>query len=133
MMDDVALLLARFLIGLMFLVSSIPKLAGSPDEVKAIQGLHIPGAPGLLRLSGACEVAGFLMLVSGAGARIAAVLLILFMIVITGAFLRYWSFKGPPEAREGQKTAFYSNLAAIGGLLYIAVLGPGRLAIFPGT
>lgn len=133
MATDIVLLVARILIATVFVVSCIDKLRGSPQEWRAIQGLHIPWPAAMERVAGACELIGAMMLIFGVGARLGSVLLALFMIFITIAFLRYWSFAGHPEAKKGQATAFYSNLATVGGLVYITALGPGSLAFLPST
>ena len=69
------------------------------------------------------------MLIFGPGARIAAVLLAAFTLFVTFAFLRFWSFDGPKEAYMLQRNTFFSNLAMIGALIYIAQFGPGALVL----
>lgn len=126
---DVLLMLARALIGLMFVQSSFAKLAAAPPIVAASRAHHIPAAGALVRLAGACELVGGTMLVLGVGARLAACLLTLFMISVTLGFLRFWS--APADQKQTQTMAFFSNLTTIGGLMYVAVCGPGTLAVTP--
>lgn len=97
-----------------------------------IASLHLPAPKVLERLAGALEALGAAMLVLGIGTRLAAVGLLAFTLFTTHAFLRYWSFEGPPEAKQPMKTTFYVNWAASAGLLYLAVFGPGRWALAPG-
>lgn len=132
MIADLSLLAARALVASVFVVSAIPKLKGAPDEAKAVASLHIPAPRAMERLAGGCEVIGATALIAGAWARPAAVLLALFMAAITLMFLRFWSTKAP-AAVQAQQSAFFSNLATIGALLYIATVGPGAMAILPAT
>lgn len=67
----------------------------------------------------------------GIGTRLAAVGLLAFTLFTTSAFLRGWSFQGPPEAKQPMKATFYANWAASAGLLCLAVFGPGRWALAP--
>lgn len=126
------LVVARLGFASMFVSSAIDKLRADPREVKMIASLHLPAPQGLERLAGALEALGAAMLVLGIGARLAAVGLLAFTAFTTLAFLRYWSFQGPPEAKQPMKATFYANWAVSAGLLYLAVFGPGRWALAPG-
>ena len=61
--------------------------------------------------------------------RTSAVLLSGFLTALSVKELNFWSGKGPPEAIAGQRDAFVANVAIVGGLIYAAVRGPGRLAL----
>ena len=62
-------------------------------------------------------------------ARVAAGALALFTAFVSLVFVRFWSFKGPPEMRTMMRNTFVGNVAITGGLIYLAVLGPGALAL----
>ena len=96
-----------------------------------IASLHLPVPQGLERLAGVLEALGSAMLVLGVGTRIAAVGLLAFTVFTTLSFLRYWSFQGPPEAKQSMKATFYGNWAVSAGLLYLGVFGPGSWAVAP--
>jgi putative oxidoreductase len=115
----------------MFVVSARDKFRGDMAEIAMIKGLGLPAPERLERLAGLCELAGALMLAAGLGARIAALLLAAFLMFLTLAFLRYWSFGGPSEAKQAMRNAFFGNGAAVGGLLILAVTGPGGWALMP--
>jgi len=68
-------------------------------------------------------------LVLGVYGRIAAILLAGFVLFVSLAFLRFWSFKGPAEAQIGMRNIFFANLAVAGGLACLAASGLGRLAV----
>lgn len=130
---DGMLLLARVTLVAMFVSSAIDKFRADPKEVEMIASLHLPAPKFLEFLTGAFECAASAMILLGAGARLAALALLAFVILTTFAFLRYWSFQGPPDARQLMKSTFYANWAVVGGLVYLAVTGPGRWALWPGV
>ena len=131
MADDIALFLARLLVASVFALSAYDKFRALPAEVAAIGALHLPAPKFLERFTGVCEVIGCLMLITGLGARLAALLLGLFTLMVTVLFLRFWSFKGTEDARLAQRNTFFSNLAMIGALIYIYILGPGQIGFGP--
>jgi putative oxidoreductase len=82
-----------------------------------------------LVLTGVFEGVGGAALVFGVYARVAAGALALFTVFVSLVFVRFWSFRGPPEMHTMLKNTFVGNVAITGGLVYIAVLGPGGLAL----
>lgn len=127
---SISLLLARVLMSGVFLFSAMEKLRRNEVEMQAIVGLHLPYPNLIATAAGVCEVLGSLMLIFGVGARVAAVLLGLFLFGVTVAFVHFW--KAPtPEVRFGQTNAFFGNFGLMGGLIYVAVVGPGSFALFP--
>ncbi len=129
---DALLLVARVLMALMFVGSAIDKFKLDQAEVAMIRSLHLPAPEGLERLVGVCELLGVAMLVLGAGARLGAAALAAFVLFTTLMFLRFWSFQGPREAAIGMRNTFFGNLAVTGGLIHVAVFGPGGFALLPG-
>jgi putative oxidoreductase len=129
MSADLLLLAARFCLAAVFLVSAYTKFSAPLEEVKVIAQLHLPAPRMLERLAGFCESIGGAALVLGILARTASVLLICFMLFISFAILNFWSGEEPPQVRAQKRSAFFANIAVIGGLIYLAVIGPGRIAI----
>ena len=129
---NAVLCLARLGFALMFISSAVDKLRGDPKEIEMIASLHLPAPAVLERLVGALLALGSAMLILGIGTRFAAVGLLAFTALTTLAFLRYWSFQGPAEAKQPMKATFYANWAVSAGLLYLAVFGPGQWAFAPG-
>ena len=93
-----------------------------------ISSLHLPAPAALERVTGVFEMVGATALVLGVYARVAAVALALFVAFVSLMFVQFWSFKGPDDARVMVRNLFVGNLAAIGGLLYVAAVGAGSLA-----
>ena len=73
------------------------------------------------------EIVAALMLIFGWQTRLAAWALLAFVIVATLVGHRFWS--GDPAQYVNQLNHFLKNLAIIGGLLLLAVHGPGRAAL----
>jgi putative oxidoreductase len=72
------------------------------------------------------EVGGAILLIVGWKTRWAAWLLALFTVIATFAAHRFWEFE--PAQQVGQMNNFLKNLAIIGGLLFLAAAGPGRMS-----
>lgn len=127
--EDILLLIGRFMLAVMFAVSAFDKFRRDPAEMRQIAALGLP-APAILEwLTGLFEIVAALALVFGIYARIAAVLLALFVVLASLLFVRFWSFEGPIEIRALLRSVFFGNVAVVGGLIYVATLGPGQLAL----
>ena len=94
-----------------------------------IAALHLPAPAALERLTGVFEVLTGAGLAMGIYGRLDAALLAAFVLFVSFAFLRFWSFEGPPEARVGIRNIFFANIGVSGGLVALAVHGLGRLVI----
>jgi putative oxidoreductase len=127
--NDWVLLAGRLCLAAVFAVSAWSKFRQEPAEIKLLISLHIP-APGSAELAaGVCEAIGVVCLVLGIYVRTASLLLAVFMLTISFLVLTFWSAADPPPVRAQKRTAFFSNIAIIGGLLYVISTGPGRFAI----
>ncbi len=113
-------LIGRILIAFIFLNSGAEKLSDFAMFVALMTAHHVPVgvARPLLYASLVIELLGGILLIIGARASIAAFILFLWLIPVTIIF-----HVMPHQAVEWQK-----NLAIMGGLLMIAVLGPGGLS-----
>ena len=130
---DALLLVARIAFVAMFVSSALDKFKADPKEVAMIASLHLPAPKSLEWLTGAFEGIASLLILVGVGTRWAALALLGFVVLTTLAFLRYWSFKGPPDAKHSMKNIFFANWAVVAGLICLAIVGPGRWALWPGS
>lgn len=80
---------------------------------------------------GARIIVGAAMLTLGIAAQIAAILLGVFLLGVTLAFLQFWKIQDG-DARFNAESAFFGNLGLLGGLIYVATVGAGPIAIMPG-
>jgi putative oxidoreductase len=122
-------LLARLMLAAIFLVSAvgnkIPHFQATCDYMQA-EGVPQPrlalfGAIALLLLGG-------LSVIPGAWTRIGAMFFFTFLVAATYFFHDFWSF-GDPGQRQLQWIQFMKNLAIGGGLLMLAVFGPGPWSV----
>jgi putative oxidoreductase len=121
------LLLGRILLAYIFVMSGYGKISGFAGAAKYMASKGMPMIEPLLVASIVVELVGGLMLAVGWKARWAAWALFLFIIPATLIFHAYWAV--PPEQAYGQMLHFQKNLAIMGGMLYVALMGPGRLSV----
>ena len=120
-------LLGRLLITYIFATSGIAKVFSWSGNVAYISTRHLPFIPALLAVAAVVELGGSICLSTGYQARIAAVVMFLYMIAVTLLFHNYWAAN--PNLAGIQETHFRKNLAIMGGLLMLAYCGPGSWAL----
>ena len=116
------LLFGRLMLGYIFVVAGYGKIAGFAGTAKFMASKGMPMVEPLLVATIIIELVGGLMLAVGWKARWAAWAFFLFIIPTTIIFHPVWS--SPGEAIQ-----FNKNLAIMGGMLYVAFMGPGRLSL----
>lgn len=123
-MRDAVLLIARILVALIFLMAGLNKVL-DPAGTQMYMTAHGMPLTGLL-LAGAIifELLGGLSVLLGFRARWGAVALAVFLVPATLIF--HTQFSDP-----GQVIHLMKNLAILGGLLMVALCGPGRLSLDP--
>jgi putative oxidoreductase len=125
-LDGYGLLIGRCLLSLVFAASAYDKFRAPPEELAMLRRLHLP-FPRLVESGiGVFEVLGAISLISGIYARPMSLLLGLFLCFVTVVVMRFWSEQEPK--RSADRNVFFSNFSIVGGCLYIAIAGPGRLA-----
>jgi putative oxidoreductase len=120
-------LLARIFLACIFVQGAFGKITGwqGQAEYMARHGLHF--VPLLLGLALIIEGLGTLCLVTGVQARVAALLMCVYLLAVSVLLHDFWS---APAASAGvQQTHFFKNLAICGGLLLVAAFGPGEWAL----
>jgi putative oxidoreductase len=121
------LLLGRLLLAYVFVLNGYGKIAGFAGTAKYMASKGMPLIEPLLVGTILIELVGGLMLAVGWKARWAAWAFFLWLIPVTLVFHAYWSV--PPEQVMAQTIQFQKNLAIMGGMLYVALMGPGRLSL----
>lgn len=112
----------RCLIALIFLISGINKIIGFAGTAGYMASKGLPMVEVLLVLTILIEVGGSLMIILGWKAKLAAMVMFLFLIPVTLIFHPAWS-------DPGQMNAFLKNLAIMGGMLYIMTFGSGTCSL----
>jgi putative oxidoreductase len=111
------IILARFCLGLIFVVSGVGKIIGfdQTEQFLAHQGVAYSSL--LLAIALLVEILGGLALIFGYKVRCAAFILALYLIPVTYVFHSFWLL--PAEERQMQMFNFLKNVAIFGGLLYV--------------
>jgi len=124
--SDTLLLIARILMGWIFVRSGLGKLMDINAFVATMPGRGLPGWLGYV--AAPVEFFGGIALILGLATRYVAALLLLFVIIATLSTHRYWEFTDP-AARRAQDNNFYKNLAMMGGLVFAFVTAGGRFSV----
>ncbi|HSC93987.1 MAG TPA: DoxX family protein [Burkholderiales bacterium] len=121
------LLIGRILLGLLFLVAGIRKIMLYSGSVAYFTKLGFPAPEAMAVLAILIELGGASLLILGWQTRRVSWLLVLFVIIATAMAHRFWEFDAAQYGN--QLNHFLKNVAIIGGLLYVIVLGAGRLSL----
>jgi putative oxidoreductase len=119
--------LARFLFSLLFIVSGIGKIDGYEGTVELAAVSGVPAPHIAVALAAIIEIGLPVLLLLGWKTRWAAIGLIVLVLATNGFFHRYWEMEG--EGRILNKIMLFKNFAIIGGLMLLAMVGPGRWSL----
>jgi putative oxidoreductase len=120
-------LLGRVLIAMLFVPSGWGKIAGFSGLVGYISSKGVPLPEVCAAIAIATELGLGLLLLVGFQTRWVALLMAIFVAVITPIFHNYWAV---PEAQVmAQKMNFFKNYAITGGLLAFAAFGAGMFSL----
>lgn len=126
-MNHSALLVGRILLSLVFLVAGYRKLMAVAGSAGYFAKLGFPMPDVMVWVAIAIELGGGILLLLGWKARWAAWLLALFTLIAAFAAHRFWEVD--PAQYANQMNHFLKNLAIIGGMLFVAAVGPGALSV----
>lgn len=120
-------LAGRLLLASLFLPAGIGKLTSFAGTIAYISsaGLPMPALAATVALI--VEIGGGAALITGAGTRIAALVLALFTLVASFVFHAYWAV--PADQQYVTQLLFFKNIAVAGGLLTLAAWGAGAWSI----
>lgn len=124
---DLLILLARILLTALFVVSGFGKLA---DYTGTVSYMNYVGAPMPALAAGvaiAVEVLVGLALLLGFRVRPLALVLMLYVAGATLVGHPFWSMQAAERALN--EIHFLKNLSIMGGLLLLAIVGPGRYSV----
>ncbi|MBS7458122.1 DoxX family protein [Coralloluteibacterium stylophorae] len=107
----------RALLGLLFLVSGLGKIAGFDAVAGWMAAAGLPVAPALLVATIALETVAGAMLVLGVRPRWAAAALAVFLVPTTLLFHAFWN--AGAESYQTELTSFLKNAAILGGMLLV--------------
>lgn len=122
-MEKVTQLLARLMMGQIFLIAGLQKIGGYEGTQGYMESAGVPGM--LLPLVILVEAGGGLALIIGWQTKLAAMVLALF--TLAAAVLFHNNF-----ADQMQMIMFMKNIAITGGLMLLAVYGAGGYSVDSG-
>jgi len=125
---DTALAVGRLLLVAIFIFSGVGKFTDVAGTAAYIAGKGLPMPEILAVAAGAVEVIFGLMVAVGWQTRFAAVVLLLFTAAAGYLFHDFWKLPAGPE-QINQMAHAWKNLSIVGGLLVLAVAGPGRFSL----
>lgn len=118
---------ARLCIAAIFILAGVSKFMSFDQTAAYMASKGLTMIPLFLFGAATIEILGGLLLVFGYKTRLAAIILILFLIPTTLIFHDFWNLSGADQA--AQQIEFLKNLAILGGLLYVLAVGSGRCAL----
>ena len=125
---DLAALVGRVLIAVLFILSGYGKIGGFDGTVQALAGKGLPLPQVAAAIAVAIELGGGLLLAVGWKTRwVAAIAIMLFTIAASFLFHDFWNMAD--AARRTNEIMFMKNIAIIGGLLMVVAFGPGRYSV----
>ncbi len=120
-------LVGRVLLALMFLLSGIGKIGGFAGTVAYISSVGLPLPSVLAAASLVLEIVAGIALIIGYKTRWAALALVLFTIAAAVLFHNFWAL--PADKQMMQQIIFMKDIAIAGGLLMLAIAGPGAWSV----
>jgi len=118
---------ARLLICAIFVQGALGKITGWSGQAEYMASHGMRFIPPLLGAALAIEVLGVLALLSGYQARMAALVMFVYLGIVSVTLHNFWALSG--MSAGANQTAFLKNLGIMGGLLMVSGYGPGRWAI----
>ncbi len=127
-MKDVADLIARICIALIFLFEAYDSIAHFDGAKASMTDYGITWQQDFLLISAiGLMIMGGILVLTGYRSGFGAVLLLLFYIPATFAMHSWWN--DPPDMQREESILFMKNIAIIGGLLMVVVNGSGRYSV----
>lgn len=113
----------RILLAAIFIVAGMNKLLNFGGTAAYMESAGLPMVEVLLVATIVIELGGGLMIALGWNARWAALAIFLFIIPVTLIFHDFWTVEG--QEMQNQLNHFMKNLAIMGGMLYVIIMGTG--------
>ncbi len=126
-MEAYGALFGRIMLSSIFLLSAFWKISNPPGTAQILDSVNMPLVPVALVVAVLVELFGALAILTGFKCRIGAMFLFVYLIPVTLIFHNFWD--APIQLEHTQTIQFMKNLAIMGGLLMLALFGPGPLSV----
>lgn len=120
-------LAARWLLAAEFLIAVNGKISGWSGQASYMAAHGMTFIASLLAIALVIEAAGSVCLIVGVRARTAAVVMFVYLGIVSVRLHDFWNQTGGTSGAS--QTQFFKNLGIMGGLLMIAVYGPGTWSL----
>jgi len=120
--NDIALLIGRILIGLLFVIAAYGKFKGLAGTTGYMTKLGVPGPSVMAPVVAAFELLVGVLVIVGFKTRLAALAIAIFVVI--AAVLAHTNF-----ADQNQLNHFLKNFAIAGGCLALFVSGAGAYSV----
>lgn len=127
--QDWLILLARILLMALFLFTGWQKLTNFSTTIQYMTSIAVPVPTIAAVIAIVMELLVGAALILGVFTRQLA---LIFMAFTLGTALfghHYWTLKLDDASRQENKINFYKNMSIMGGLLLLAITGPGKFAL----
>jgi putative oxidoreductase len=114
----VIFVVGRLVMSVFFLLSGVTKIARNKMMVEYAVSRKLPMPRAAIALAALIELAGGIFVLAGFYTRIAAAILIVYLIPTTLIFHNFWAVAGAEKQNQG--VHFMKNMAIMGGLLILA-------------
>jgi putative oxidoreductase len=126
-MSDALVLVARILIGWLFLTHGWAKVVNPQGSAKYFASLNIPNPDFWVWPSMAAEILIGVALILGIATRYVSLFTVVYLIIATALAHRYWQY--PAAQQANQYAHFCKNLAVMGGAALLYLTGAGRFSL----
>ena len=123
---DMATLIGRILIALLFIPSGLGKITGFSGTMTYVASAGLPPALGVI-VAIIVEVVVASALLVGWQARWSALIIAAFTFIAAFYFHNFWA--APADQQSMQNIQFFKNMAITGGLLFVFAFGPGAYSL----
>lgn len=124
---DLCAFLGRLLLAILFIPSGIGKIPGFAGTVHYIAAHNMPVPELAAAVAIFIEVVLAALVLVGWQTRWAAIVFIVYNIVLAFVFHAYWN--DPPARAMGDQINFYKNLGLAGAFFFLLAWGPGGWSI----
>src|SRR5262245_770031 len=117
-LERAALRVGRVLLALIFVLSALGKLVDWYGTEAFMSAKGMFAVPFFLVIAVVIEFVGGLAVMTGVGARVGALALLVFLVPATLIFHDFWTLSG--QERQEQRINFMKNLSIMGGLIMVS-------------